>query len=287
ISFVLGRDAAERIASWDYGAPGVFEAFLGKHRLLVAARRGEYVPARRDRERIGTLPMPSSWDEVSSSEVRRRIACGETWSALVPPGIEALVRDLYGRSNHEESMEQQERQLLMDQLTSSRERLLGLVEGLTEDQWRFQPAEGRWSINQCLEHVTRVEKRVLGSIGKKLEEGRAEPERRTANQKAKDDQIVSRMPDRSSRREAPESARPTGEWADAKRLLEEFRNARQRTLEFAATTQKDLRSYYLSHGAFGDLDCYQWLLVLGLHALRHAGQIEEIKAAPGFPHREE
>jgi nicotinate-nucleotide adenylyltransferase len=95
IAVVLGRDAAERIAAWDYGAPGVFEDFIRRHRLLVAARSGEYEPAGHHRERISRLPMESSWDDVSSSEVRRRIAEGEDWRVLVPPGIAWIVEDLY------------------------------------------------------------------------------------------------------------------------------------------------------------------------------------------------
>jgi nicotinate-nucleotide adenylyltransferase len=95
IALILGRDAAERIAAWDYGAPGFFDDFVGRHRLLVAARGGEYEPARRHRERISALPMDSSWDEVSSSEVRRRIAEGGDWRALVPPAIAGMVESLY------------------------------------------------------------------------------------------------------------------------------------------------------------------------------------------------
>lgn len=95
ISLVLGRDAAERIAAWDYGAPGVFDDFVRRHRLLVAARGGEYEPAGHHREQISRLPMESSWDDVSSSEVRRRIANGEDWRMLVPPSIAGIVQDLY------------------------------------------------------------------------------------------------------------------------------------------------------------------------------------------------
>lgn len=95
IALALGRDAAERIAAWDYGAPGVFDEFVRRHRLLVAARAGDYEPAGHHRELISRLPMDSSWDEVSSSEVRRRIANGEDWRALVPPGIAEIVENSY------------------------------------------------------------------------------------------------------------------------------------------------------------------------------------------------
>ena len=45
--------------------------------------------------------------------------------------------------------------------------------------------------------------------------------------------------------------------------------------------QGDLRSHFFAHVAFGDLDCYQWLVAMGQHTLRHVAQIEEIKAAWG------
>ena len=176
-------------------------------------------------------------------------------------------------------MEEHERQLVVDQLTASRDRLLELSRGLTTEQWTFRPAEGRWSIGECLEHVMRVENRILGLIGKKLEDDApAEPTARV------DDALVSKgVLDRSVARQAPEPVRPTGQWPDPNELLAEFGKTRQRTTEFAATTQGDLRRYFIPHMAFGELDCYQWLLVLSLHGSRHALQMEEIKAATGFP----
>ena len=97
IALVLGRDAAERIANWDYGPedPEVFEKLVAVHPLLVAARAGEYEPAERHRGRIVTLPFPAH-DDVSSSEVRRRMAAGEPWRHLVPPAIAPLVGGIYG-----------------------------------------------------------------------------------------------------------------------------------------------------------------------------------------------
>jgi nicotinate-nucleotide adenylyltransferase len=95
IALALGRDAAERIAAWDYGAPGVFDNFVRRYKLLVAARRGEYESASHHREFISTLPMEASWDDVSSSEVRRRMSNGENWRVLVPPAIAGIVQDLY------------------------------------------------------------------------------------------------------------------------------------------------------------------------------------------------
>lgn len=283
IAFALGRDAAERIASWDYGAPGVFDAFVNRHRLLVAARHGEYHPDSRHRNLIHVLPMKSTWDAVSSSEVRRRIMLGENWSGLVPASIAELVREIY--SAEERGMEQHERQLVVDQLSASGARLDGLVQGLTVEQWEFCPGDGRWSIGQCVEHVTLVEKRVMGSIGKKLDQGDAQPRKADADRKAKDAEVARLIPDRTVRRNAPDAAQPAGEWRDAGQMLAEFRKTRHATTEFAGSTQGDLRNYFIPHGLFGELDCYQWLLALSLHGERHACQIEEIKATPGYPQK--
>jgi nicotinic acid mononucleotide adenylyltransferase len=99
ITLVLGRDAAERIAAWDYGAAGFFDDFVSRHRLLVAARSGEYEPAEQHNQQISRLPMESTWDEVSSSEVRRRIAERSDWRALVPASIAEIVAHLYFQSH--------------------------------------------------------------------------------------------------------------------------------------------------------------------------------------------
>jgi nicotinic acid mononucleotide adenylyltransferase len=95
IGLVCGRDAAERIAAWDYGAPGVFEAMIGRHPLLVAGREGAYVPAPAHSHRVVILPIDGSFDEVSSSEIRRRIVTGECWQHLVPEAIVPRVAELY------------------------------------------------------------------------------------------------------------------------------------------------------------------------------------------------
>ena len=96
IVLLCGRDAAERIADWDYGRPGVFDEMLEKHRLLVAARAGEYVPPARHLRRIECIPLVPGTEDVSSSEVRRRIRDGEDWEHLVPPSIVTLVGESYG-----------------------------------------------------------------------------------------------------------------------------------------------------------------------------------------------
>jgi nicotinate-nucleotide adenylyltransferase len=89
--FLCGRDAAERIVGWDYGEGDGIHKQLESFALLVAARGGVYEPPLEIRNRVHALALESGLDEVSSSEVRRRIRAGEPWRELVPGSIVHLV----------------------------------------------------------------------------------------------------------------------------------------------------------------------------------------------------
>jgi nicotinate-nucleotide adenylyltransferase len=95
LSLICGRDAAERILHWDYGRAGVVEEMLGAFELLVAPRGGHFSPPAEYRHRIHALHVRSGYEEVSSTEVRERIARGEPWEHLVPEKIRERVREIY------------------------------------------------------------------------------------------------------------------------------------------------------------------------------------------------
>jgi nicotinate-nucleotide adenylyltransferase len=95
IHFICGRDAAERIVNWDYGEPNAIDRILEEFHLLVAERHGAYSPPGNLRNRVQHLPSVGL-DQVSSTDVRRRIAAGEPWEHLVPETIVELVRRIYG-----------------------------------------------------------------------------------------------------------------------------------------------------------------------------------------------
>jgi nicotinate-nucleotide adenylyltransferase len=95
LTFLCGRDAAERIVSWDYGRPQAVSEMLARFDLLVAARGGEYTPPAEFADLIAPLPLNGVFDFVSATEVRQRIARNEPWEHLVPPEIENQIRRCY------------------------------------------------------------------------------------------------------------------------------------------------------------------------------------------------
>jgi len=93
--FLCGRDAAERIMTWDYGRHGVVEEMLSEFQLLVAPRGGTYRAPAKLRHRVHHLGMGKEHSHVSSTEVRERIALGKPWEHLVPGPITHRVRQIY------------------------------------------------------------------------------------------------------------------------------------------------------------------------------------------------
>jgi DinB superfamily len=178
-------------------------------------------------------------------------------------------------------MTTQERELVLEQLASSEARLLGLVEGLTAGQWGFREGAGRWSIAENVEHCILFEEFIRGVIARTLEQA-AEPEKRSGAA-AKEALVMGLAEGRATKFSAREVVRPVGTWVDMVEMVAEFKRTRARTVAFVEGLQGDLRGHFFPHVAFGDLDCYQWLVVLGQHGARHALQIEEIKQDAGYP----
>ena len=95
LSFLCGRDAAERIAGWDYGRPGAWQEMLREFDLLVAPRAGEFAPDPPQLGSFAQIEVDPACENISASEVRRRIASGEPWEEMVPKAIRAKVREFY------------------------------------------------------------------------------------------------------------------------------------------------------------------------------------------------
>ena len=182
-------------------------------------------------------------------------------------------------------MEATERERVVQYLAESRERLVLAVEGLSDEQRSFQPAQDRWSIADCVEHIIVVETSVLRNIQQVLQSA-PQPERQNEAQ-GKEQVILERVPARERRVKGPEEAMPQGRWPDFEDLMRQFEATRERSVRFSAVTQADLRNHFFPHPFLGLLDCYQWLLFLSAHCERHVRQMEEVKAYAGYPRRQQ
>jgi len=178
-------------------------------------------------------------------------------------------------------MEATERSSVLEHLAANRERVRRAVDGLSAGQREFRSAEDRWSVIDCLEHIVLVENHILKTIERVLETS-PDPAKQ-ADVRRKDRAVLELVPDRATRVKGPPSMLPQRRWPDFEESLRQFESTRERSIEFATKTQADLRNHFFPHPILGDLDCYQWLLLLATHSERHVRQMEEVMAEPGFP----
>jgi hypothetical protein len=180
------------------------------------------------------------------------------------------------------SLTSQEREAAIKQFETTRDNFLKSISGLSEKQWTFKSAPDRWSVAEVAEHITVSESTLGGLVQLRLMQSPAAPEKRE-QVKGKDELILTKVPDRSHKAQAPEFLRPTGRWATEAELTKAFEDARAANIHYISTTNEDLRDHFFDHPAFGTLDGYQWLLLISAHSARHTEQIEEVKADPNFP----
>jgi len=178
-----------------------------------------------------------------------------------------------------EGLSQKDRDFAMSYLHATRKQVLDAVDGLTEAQWKFKQADDRWSVAQVLEHIVVTERALLGMV-QKTASGPASPVPEAS--KVKDEDIMKMISSREKKVQAPEQLRPTGSLGTGASEIEQFKQARDATINYVQTTNDDLRAHS-GKSPLGQVDCVQWLLYIGAHSERHLAQILEVKADPKFP----
>lgn len=164
-------------------------------------------------------------------------------------------------------------------LGKTRDGLVDAVKGLSDAQWKFKPAPDRWSVAEVVEHLALLEDLFANSLCAQLTNA---PAGRPDMDATKLDAIIlARVPDRSTKAQAPDNIVPTGRWSPQE-SLERFLASRRETANFL-NSGANLRGHVLTHPGLGPLDAYEWVLAVAAHTERHTKQILEVKADSRFP----
>ena len=161
-----------------------------------------------------------------------------------------------------------ERENALNSLQATHDAFLKSISGLSEKQWRFKPAPDRWSVAEVSEHIAVSESTIFGLVQKQIMMGSANPDKRP-EVAGKDELILTKVPDRSHKVQAPEFLKPTNRWATRDELVKAFEDSRRATMDYVRTTNDDLRDHFGPHPVLGTLDAYLWILH-DLGALRAA-----------------
>ena len=154
------------------------------------------------------------------------------------------------------------------------------VKGLSDVQLTFKPAPDRWSVAETLEHIASAEDFLMGMVKEKAMSGPARPAGEDV--KAIDSFVLTAIPDRTNKLQAPEPLKPTNRYGSPADSLKHFKESRAKTVAFLNGT-KDLRDHAIDSPLGKKLDGYEWVLFIAAHSERHTKQMLEVKADPNFP----
>lgn len=183
-----------------------------------------------------------------------------------------LATSLYGQS-----LTQSERSKAVSELERTRDLLLSATANVSEDNAKIKPGPGRWSVLDCVEHLAVTEEAIFGLLQGNL---KAPPSAEAVRAKTagKTAMMEKFLTDRSRKVSAPAEIAPTGRFKTLAEAREAFTANRNRTIAFAEKTEEDLHAHVSKHMAFGELDLYQWVLLMAGHSERHTLQAKEVIA---------
>jgi DinB family protein len=162
-------------------------------------------------------------------------------------------------------------------------RLTASVSGLSETQENYRPAPDRWTIAENVEHLSIVNSGFLRLTFKLLKKAEADPKPVIPDLALLPITMTDEGKLKPGKLSAPETVCPQGGVSVAEALaknqsvINELFNLKERL------ALVDLSEQTWNHPALGQLNLYQWLLLLAEHEDRHRFQIEEVKASDAFP----
>jgi hypothetical protein len=155
------------------------------------------------------------------------------------------------------------------------------VKGLSAAQLDFKATPDKWSAKNCIYHIAATEKGLWDWFEGSMK-APANPEKRSEI-KVTDEQFVAMIKDRTNKAQAPEPFKPENiKYTSMEEALADFKMNRMEHIKYIKTSTEDMRNHVVQM-PLGWIDCYQLYLLLGAHSNRHTQQINEVKAAAGFP----
>jgi hypothetical protein len=162
---------------------------------------------------------------------------------------------------------------IQEKLAQAQSRLLRTADSVGADQWQNRPKAGRWSAAEVIAHIVMVERAVLGSADRILQD---EPRRFSLWKSFH--LPLALVEARVIKRKTPIPLDPELV-REKETMLADLRGVRERTLAFLDETKgRDLSRYRWRHAFLGTLNVYQWMQLIARHELRHEKQLREIAA---------
>ncbi|MBV9963405.1 MAG: DinB family protein [Parafilimonas sp.] len=181
--------------------------------------------------------------------------------------------------NHNTSLTDAERKFAVDHLNKTRADLIASVQGLSDAQLNYKTAPDRWSVLECVQHITLASQGLFGFVKQTAQT----PNDSNFKSQVTDSGFIAGVEDRSQKFQAPEPFKPVhSPYKNLDETLKAFNAGRDSLINYVQTTNDDLRNH-IAQMPFGKVDAYQLILLISAHTNRHMQQLNEVKADPNFP----
>lgn len=171
-------------------------------------------------------------------------------------------------------MTQRDREDLTSHLQMTETWLVDEVSRLSPAQLEFRISPEKWTIAEVVEHLVIADP----TYWQLFQEGMKQPKH--LEKQATDADVLWYGINRTQRQKTEPKKNPQGQAIDIRQALDSFQKLHSMMLDYARTTDQDLRAHAVPDWG---VDAYQCLLEISTHTQRHILQIREIKANPKFP----
>jgi hypothetical protein len=178
-------------------------------------------------------------------------------------------------------LSKKERKFAAEHMKSTKAELQDAIKGLSAAQLDYKISADKWSVKECVYHIAISEKNLWAMLETSMKAGPT-PEKKK-DLKVTDEQVVKMIEDRTTKVKtfAPFEPQNTP-YKSLDEALNDFKTTRTAHIKYIKATSEDLRNHFVQM-PFGLLDCYQLCLLISSHTNRHMQQLNEVKAAAGFP----
>jgi hypothetical protein len=192
--------------------------------------------------------------------------------------IALLVLSGLAGTPYDTALNKKERKTLITEMRESRTAFLNSINGLSNGQLDFVPSEGKPSIREYATQVMNTQDLVYQKIDALMKQSSNGRDR--IQIKWTDEEIPTGISYWLDKELKPGKSNTN---SNLQSMIRNFIRGRSRQVNYVKTTTEDLRNHVMPHPFFGQLDCYQWLLVLSHQCKEITAQIEKVKTDPGFP----
>jgi len=203
--------------------------------------------------------------EIGFPHITLGMLNGENWGTFIPAHCERHLKQI-----KELKLNASSKSTLLEMLKQSENKLLNLLENITEETFFKKTSESIWSAAELVEHIIIVETAVRMKLFQ-LSQSQPEP----IKSQLANEQVNDLIKNKNRKVKAPDMFVPKGIFKDKTSAMEAFKQSRLETEDFVQKNKTPLNEIGFPHFAVGMLNGENWVAFMAGHCERHTAQMED------------